>query len=337
MTGFNSVGDLSRAALLRQANAQLKSRLLTLSEEAATGLKADVPAAMNGQMGRLAQVQDRLALLQAHGQAAASAQAELDGLQAAMEALHKIGIDSGAGLQVAATASDGTTLTVRSEEARQDFRAAVRLLNTSIGGRHVLSGTAVDRPPLSDPADILADAKAQLAGLRTPAQIATALDAWFAAPAGSGGFADAHFHGNGDMREVSVAPGETIRQDRTAVDPAFRDLLKGLVLAALAADPDLGLTQEQGVTLLGEAGGRVAAAAAALTTQRAEVGLQQEAVERATTRNAAETTALSLARTGMLAADPYETASALTEAEANLQNLYALTARVSRLSLTDYL
>ena len=60
-------------------------------------------------------------------------------------------------------------------------------------------------------------------------------------------------------------------------------------------------------------------------------------VEQADTRNGAQQTALSLARSNLVAADPYETASALTQTEGNLQTLYALTARLSRLSLTDYL
>ena len=46
---------------------------------------------------------------------------------------------------------------------------------------------------------------------------------------------------------------------------------------------------------------------------------------------------MSLERSDILAVDPYETATALTQAEASLQNLYALTVRLSRLSLTDYL
>lgn len=337
MTDVLSVGELSRSALLRQANAQLKSRLLTLSQEVATGLKADVPAAMNGQMGRLAQIQDRLALLGAHGQTGAAAQAELGGVQSAMGALEAIGVRSGTALRAVATATDSTSLGVRAEEARQDFHSAVRLLNVSVAGRYLLSGSAVNTPPLSDPAAILADARAQVAGLTTPAQIGAAIDAWFAAPTGSAGFADAHFHGNDHGREVQIAPGETIRQSRTALDPAFRDLLKGLAMGALAADADLDLTHGQRAELLGAAGQRLSDAAATLTTRRADLGLQEEMVERVRTRNTAEATALSLARSDMLVADSYETASALTQTEASLQNLYALTSRLSRLSLTDYL
>lgn len=332
-----SVGDLARATLLRQASGQLKSRLATLTQEAATGLKADVPAATNGQMGRLAQVQARLSALAAHGRNAALAQAELGGLQAAMGGLEAIAADMGPSLQTASTMGDDTSLSIRAREAGQDFRSAVRLLNTDVGGRYLLSGTAVDRPPLSGPEEILAAAKAQVAGLISPADIASAIGAWFDAPAGAGGFADSRFHGNTDAREVAVSPDVTVRQDLGALDPSFRGLLKGLAMAALADDADLGMTRDGKAALLAEGGRQVSSAGTALTARRAEVGLLEETVERASTRNAAETTAMSLARSDILAADPYETATALTQAEANLQNLYALTARLSRLSLTDYL
>lgn len=332
-----SVGDLSRATLLRQASAQLKSQLATLTQEAATGLRSDVAAATNGQMGQLAQVQARLATLSAHGRNTAAAQAELGGLQTAMEALEAMGVETGTALQAAGATGDDASLTLRAEDARQDFRSAVGLLNLEVGGRYLLSGTAVDTPPLSDPAALLDAAKAQVAGLTSPADIASALEAWFGAPAGAGGFADSQFRGNTAAREVALSPDTTIRQDLGALDPSFRGLLQGLAMAALAADPDLGLSRDGKAALLADAGKHVTAATTALTLRRAEVGLLEETVERATTRNAAETTAMSLARSDILAADPYETASALTQTEASLQNLYALTARLSRLSLTDYL
>jgi flagellar hook-associated protein 3 FlgL len=332
MTSSVSVGDLSRAALLRQANAQLKSRLVTLTQEASSGLRADVPAATNGEMGPIAHVQTRIALLAAHGRNAAAAQGELGGLQAAMEALEQTGRRTGTALQAAATLADDATLAIRSEEARADFHAAVRMLNVDFGGRYLLSGTAVDTPPLSDPGAILADAKARVAGLTTPAEMAAALDDWF-----SNGFADSHFHGNSAARQLAVSPRETVAQKVNALDPSFRELLKGLVLGALASDADLGLTRESKAALLSEAGRRVTAGTAAVTLRRADVGLVEAAVERAAARNASEVTAMSLARSEILAADPYETATALSQTEASLQNLYALTSRLSRLSLTDYL
>ena len=67
------------------------------------------------------------------------------------------------------------------------------------------------------------------------------------------------------------------------------------------------------------------------------IGLQEAATTQTQAQNTAENTSLSLIRSTLISADPYETATALQETEASIQNLYTLTARLSRLKLTDYL
>ena len=44
-----------------------------------------------------------------------------------------------------------------------------------------------------------------------------------------------------------------------------------------------------------------------------------------------------IARLGIVSMDPYDAATALTEAESQLDTLYTVTARLSRLSLANYL
>ena len=44
-----------------------------------------------------------------------------------------------------------------------------------------------------------------------------------------------------------------------------------------------------------------------------------------------------MARTGMVQIDPYDAATRLQNTETQLQLIYTLTARISRLSLADYL
>lgn len=337
MTNSVSIGDLSRAALLRQANAQLKSRLLVLTQESASGVKSDMAQAVGGNFGHLAQVEARLTTLAAYRETAAAAQAELAGLQAALETIGKIGSEIGNGMSSGVSATDETSISIRSRQARDDLNAVVGLMNVEIGGRFLLSGSAVETRPMGDAAGILADARAQVAGLTDPAAIAAAISGWFGAAPGLGGFADTWFGGNTDTRMVASSSQAAVTQTLTGLDPSFRDILKGLVLGALADDPAVALAREDKAALVAQAGTTTLAGVRALTMRRAEVGMQEEAIARDAVRNAAETTAMSIARTRIVEADPYETASALTQTETNLQNLYALTARLSRLSLTDYL
>lgn len=337
MTNSVSIGDLSRAALLRQANVQLKSRLLTLTQETASGVKSDMAQAVGGNFGHLAQIEARLTTLAAYRETAATAQGELAGLQAALETIGKIGSQIGTALSSGISVSDETSIAIRSKQARDDLHAIIGLMNVEVGGRFILSGSAVETRPMGDAAGILADARVQVAGLTDPAAIAAAISDWFDAAQGYGGFADAWFGGNTDARTVAASSHATVTQTLTGLDPSFRDILKGLVLGALADDPAVALAREDKAALANQAGGITLTGVRALTMRRAEIGMQEEAIARDAARNAAETTAMAIARTRIVEADPYETASALTQTETSLQNLYALTARLSRLSLTDYL
>lgn len=336
MSGLNSIGDLSRFVQMRQANSLLKSRLTVLSQEAASGLKADVPAATGGDMGRLAQVQTRLALIETYNRNASLAQSEMAGMQTALDTIGSIATARGPEFQSAVTIADDDSLNVKSLQAGQDFHAVVRMLNVDVGGRFILSGSVTTNPPLAAATEIMGLAKAQVAGLSDPQAIATALDDWFGSDA-PGGFAAAAYRGNQDATTSGVSGETTVANHVTALDPAFRATLKGLAMAALANDPDLALSRVDKAQLISEAGMRMSGASNAVTSVQAKVGMSQQIVENAVARNSAERTALSIARGEILAADPYETASALTQTETSLQNLYALTARLSRLSLADYI
>lgn len=334
----NSIGDLARATALRQANVLLKLRLNTLTGEATTGVRSDIPAALNGNLGPLAQIETRLTSLAAWRQNAAGASAELSGLQEALGAIQDITSEMGPVLSSAAGSADTATLDLRSGQAGADLRAVAGFINVDMGGRYLMAGAAIRSAPIVDPGQILTTARTLVAGQPATADVVAAVDAWLDAPPGAGGFADAHLQGAlGGPAAVEVGAETTIANPVTALDPALRDTLKGLVLAALAGDAGLGYTRQQKADLMAAAGQRLSGGNHQLTLLRASVGLAQETVDQADTRNGAQQTALSLARSNLVAADPYETASALTQTEGTLQTLYALTARLSRLSLTDYL
>lgn len=337
MKALVSLGDQASIANLRQANHLLKSRLTVLSQEATTGLKSDVPVALQGNMARITQIETRLTTLTAYQQNTSLADSEFSGLQDAMGSIQKIAQDLSPHLQSSAATVDETAMKLRSAEAKEDFQGVVRMINMNIGGRYVLSGAAVQTPPLSDATQIMADLKTLVAGAATPSDIITRVSDWFDAPAGGGGFIDAHYHGDDQSTTVGLSEQTTVQNNTRATDDAFRAVLKGLALAAIAGDTDNALDPTGRALLMKEGGRSLANGGHETTLARASVGLKQEMIEQAATRNVAERTSLGIARSDLLSADPYETSSALTQAEANLQNLYALTARLSRLSLTEYL
>jgi flagellar hook-associated protein 3 FlgL len=123
----------------------------------------------------------------------------------------------------------------------------------------------------------------------------------------------------------------------TAADPDLRDVLTGYALAALVAEGTLAAAPEERAALVREAGIRIMSGDAALARAGARIGGAEAALEDAEAARAAERTALEQARDALKGADPYRTATALTAAQTQLETLYALTARLSGLSLAEYL
>jgi flagellar hook-associated protein 3 FlgL len=207
-------------------------------------------------------------------------------------------------------------------------------LNIRLGDRSLFSGTATDRAALLDPDALLAAARTAFAPATTPADIATALDQWFDDPTG---FLATAYSGSVQTAEVAVAEDISVTLPVTAADPDLRATLKGLTLAALLSDgPFAGdrvaqaaLARLASDTLINAAESRISAAS--------RIGLAQERIATAQTRNIAEATAMGLARADLIAVDGYDAASRLKETETRLQTIYALTARLSELSLANYL
>ena len=72
-------------------------------------------------------------------------------------------------------------------------------------------------------------------------------------------------------------------------------------------------------------------------TLAARIGTVEAQIEAARTRNSAEETALGIFRSEIGSVDSYEAATRLEQARSQLESLYLITARVSRLSLTEFL
>lgn len=333
-----SIGDLSRAFSLRTANSRAKSLLVTLSRELSTGVKSDLPTAVGGDTRRLAGIEHRLRTLQAMGRNCEEAGGRLDAGQAAIAGMQAISSGAGTALLGASMMAGTKTVDVLLLDARADLDATIGLLNTRYAGEFVFSGARPDQRPVADAAVLLAEVGAAVTGLTDMQDIIAAVDAFFDAPAGGGGYLDRAYLGGAEgPGPVSVSPERSIDNDLTAASRPFRDLLKGLTLAALAAEGVVGTTAVERLAAAQAAGARTLAASDGLTHARSAQGILEETVELARMRNTAETSSLQIARNRIVSADPYETAAALSEAQVQLESLYAITARLSQLSLAKRL
>ncbi len=332
---FTTIGDLSQSFQLRRDNARLKEDMQRLTTELSTGRTADLRGSTRGDLRPLAALERTVSLLGTFRTANAEAALFAGTAQTALA-----DVEAGAGT-LSATALLARTSAVPAQidavgrEASQQFEAAVARLNVQAAGRTVFAGLATDGPALRPGAEILDALETAVAGATTAADVAAALGTWFGPGGGWESFA---YSGSpAPLGALRVSAGEAVDLTVTALAPEIRDTLRGMAMSALLDRGVLSGNVAERAALAGASGEALVAARDGLVSLRAVVGDAEAAIERASVRNEAERTAADLARTALLEADPFRAAAELQAVQGQLETLYAVTARLSRLSLTSFL
>jgi flagellar hook-associated protein 3 FlgL len=336
MSGLRSLGDLSTGFLLSRQTLALKTEVQRRAGELSSGQASDLSAHLRGDWGALAAIArsqertgaDRLALAEAQAFAAA-AEAALGVVAGQTEALAGNLLSLPLGPDAAALSRAGML-------ARESLEAVVAALNERTADRAVFAGDATDAAALAPAATMLADLEAAVAGATTAAGVVAAVEAWFDTP--GAGFDLLGYTGSATpLAPFRLGAGETAAFPVTAADPALRGALEGFALAALLDGPTLAGAADERAALARAAAERTFAGGGAVTDLRAGLGATQARIEAASTRLETETASLELARAELVGVDPYDAATRLDSARTQLETLFALTARISRLSLVDFL
>ena len=332
-----SIGDQARALAMQAASNRLKTTLATLTAELTSGEVADLGARLDGKTQNLTGIEARLAMLAQFKSNAAEAAAHTAGMQDALTAIHTMSEKLGQSLYIDVAATTDALVRARSSEASTMFQTVVGRLNASVGQRFLFSGIASDTPPLIPADDILAELSVVVGGLTTAADVAQAVSDWFDAPAGTGGYADFAYRGRAEGQATPVGEDTTLMLDTTALASSVRDNLKGLAAAALVDRGVLAGNPQEERALLKGAGKSLVDNSPALVTEMAQVGYAQQVIASTLTEGEAASATLQTARNTLREADPYATATALSDAETRLQTLYAVIGRLSQLKLVDYI
>ena len=332
--GLVSLGDMAQSFMLRRQNVALKSDLQRLSLELTTGRVADIAARVSGDLVPLSAIDASLARLNGYRAVTAEAGLFAGSMQTALGVVDEVASDLSRTLLAAASSSTQALIDAAGTEARSRLETVMSALNTRVGDRSLFAGTATNGPAIVPAETMMLALDAAIIGAATAQDIEVAVSAWFNAPAG---FAATAYTGNVALARVNIAPGEEAALDITATDPAIRATLKGLALAALLGRGALAGQPAERQSLANRAGLSLLESQTDRTYLAARIGTAQAQIDAAASRNAAESTSLQIARADITAADPFETASKLQETQQQLEKIYAITARITRLSLMDYL
>ncbi|WP_334195223.1 flagellin [Pararhodobacter sp.] len=328
-----SVGDASLTNILARQGADLRGQVQRASQEVATGRHSDLGAALRGDFSPLLAIDASLARLSAYKSNTAGAAFQAAAQQSAISGLSDLATGISTTLLGAKNYSTPAQIATLAADAKGRLASAIGLLNTQASGRAVFSGVATGTVPLDSVDDMLTALQTAAAGATTAGQVTAAVNGWFADPLGFGAF----YQGGGPLSPVPIAAGEAADLTTTAMDPALRDTLAGFAMAALVDQGVLAGDATERGRLLQQAGQQLVSTEDARTTLAARIGTVEARIEAARTRNSAEESALGILRSEIGSVDPYEAGTRLEAIQSQLESLYLVTARVSRLNLAEYL
>ncbi|MEM7498037.1 MAG: hypothetical protein AAF371_08610 [Pseudomonadota bacterium] len=330
-TGFPPGAATDRRAATAAA---LRSELERLQTETVTGQAADAPTALDGRTAEAQRLGGVLTALEGYGEAAALVAARAETQQSALGGVRDVVEELVNALQSAVSSGSGTGLAVAVPAAENALDVIVTALNTRFAGRSLFTGNAGDATALASPETIAIAAGIAASGAPDATAADAAVRALFDTP---GGDFETTFYtgGTGDGPATAIAPGETVRLTLRADDSVFRDVLRETTAALTAATG--GGTFAERRALIEESALGLRTALEGLARRAGELGITEQRIESTRAGNAVEQAQLNRALGALTGRDQFEAASTLTATEDALETLFVTTARISALTLTNFL
>ncbi|TGD65669.1 flagellar biosynthesis protein FlgL [Tabrizicola sp. WMC-M-20] len=329
-----SAGDLAQSLLLKSQTSRLKGDLGRLTEEFASGRVSDVAATLNGDLTRLTSVSRDRTMTKGYQSAAREAAAHSAAMQSALATIAATTKAMVAPLLTASQLSTEDNVALTGVDARGRLDTVLASMNVTSGGRSLFSGQAIDQPSVAGADTILPALRAELVGATTAQEAMDRISNWFDDPAGYRALA---YQGGVPLGSVAVSATDRVWLAVTAEDPAFRAMLKGMTAAALLGDPASPLPATETKKLARLSAEALLTGNDDMTTLAAQLGISEGRIEAAQSRNAVDLLAQEMAQGDLVRSDPERLAIELEAVQTNLESLYAITARLSRMSLTDFL
>lgn len=331
-----SFGDMAASIRNMRITTQTKQDLDRYNYEVASGEKYDLSSSVSGDFSPLASIERSLRTLGSYDIAIQEADLFATALQSSFGSVSSHVAKLSSSLLTASTNADATSVSVAAKDARTRFDAVVSTLNARIGDRALLSGAATGTTALISADDMMSELMTAVAGATTVADVETIVDDWFMSS--GGGYETTAYQGSANpLSPFSLGENEKVKLEITAQNDSIRETLMGLAVASLVDEGVFEGDVGAQASLLRSAGETLMGAQAGLADLQAQVGSIEARIEEANLSNSAMTYSYELAKSEIISADPYESASMLTQTETQLQLIYTLTARMSQLSLADYI
>lgn len=328
--------DAAQFQLLRRDATQHRSDLARLTSELSSGRVSDLGQALGGDYSTFADITRTMRLnstfISSMSEAAVSASAR----QSALDRINSEIEGYGTSLLSATGAGSMSDIQLKLADAPERFDQAVDVLNTRFAGRSLFSADIPEATPLISAEAMLVELRTLVAASPDASTAITDVNAWFM-DVGGGYETLAWQGGNGNAPSALIGEGRSADIGVTALDPALRETLASLALTALASEQTPAFSEGEQRAFVSGTAQQMLNAEGDLISLRARLGTQEARIEDAKVTAEATRASLQIEYGRLVEADPYDTATELEAVSLRLESLYIVTARVSRLSLTEYL
>ena len=330
------IPDLITFSRLNKATNELKARMQDVSEEAVTGVLADIPKSIGGRIGEANLIKKALGDIESRTTQYGLVSSRIEAMGAALGNIRNTLDDIGARSLVMFDSPDPTTIGTIATESEIALGSVFSMLNTSHGTRALFGGDLTDQVPLEDVQTLLTDIRAIVASSTDPVALDAALDTYFDDPAG--GFQTNMYKGGANTASaVTLANGTRIDYSVKADDKALRDTIRGLAVLAAAESAIMPAGGDDFETFMKAEISNIENGRVGILDSEARLGVSLQALDRAMENDASERQILTAVYQTMVGRDQYEAAAELKQIETQLEASYVLTARLSNLKLVNFI
>jgi flagellar hook-associated protein 3 FlgL len=342
-----STSALSEAT--RLSLAKLQAKLAQTQKEVTTGRHADMGLSLGFRTGEVISLRHEHTRLQAITDTNAVAATRLNAAQSALKALAETA-QSFLG-QLMAGATSNQSQQVLQTQALSGLSMFADTLNTTIDGASLFAGINADVRPITEyqapgsaNAQAVASAFAGAFGISQSdpgvanidsTDMQTFLDTTFAGLFDPGAWSGTWSAASDQNIRSRISSTELVETSVNANDEAFRKLASAFTMVA-----DLGtnkLNQDAFQAVVGTATSLVGQALDGLTKLQTDLGVAQERIAKANDRMSIQMDIMANHIGVLEGVDPYEASTRVAELLTQVEIAYAMTARIEKLTILNYL
>jgi flagellar hook-associated protein 3 FlgL len=323
-----------------------QKRLADAQSEAATGRHSDIGSALGARMGTDIKYRVHLNTLERSGSGVKQAALAADAVQDALATLSSLADRFRSSLAGASTSVNGRELNAALAVSALD--SMQNSMSLTMDGRYLFSGLASDTPPLKaygeGPRQALRDAFQTEFGFlpQDPAastlsadDVMSFIDDVFSSYFSGTGWTSTWSAASSEESKLRLQSGERIDLSTTVNTPFAQKLTQAFALMDIFGESKVNATAFAAVSNLSMV--LVSEAQVAIGDEQAKIGIGQARLRDERVELDQKQTRITAAVLAFESVDPYEAATRVNLLMTQLESSYALTGRISRMSLLSYI